>query len=527
MSSQDRQQEKGRDLLHKVLEANRRRHLEHYLLSARLVVGVSGGADSLALLYLLCELRGSDSATSIHVAHLDHGFRGDASTQDALFVQDTARKLGLSCTVQHCDVRAYAVEHRLSDEEAARRVRYAFLAGLAEQHSATVAVGHTADDQVETVLMNLLRGTGVSGLAGMQMLADVPVVREDVYSAPGGSAPAPSVSVFRPLLETWRPEIEEYCAQVGLQPRVDATNNDASYQRNRIRHELIPLLEQRYSPAIREHLYNLSHIASEEDRFIEGVIKEQAERLAEVGQETRVVRFKQSDVSSLPEALQRRLVRWALRHVAGSLEGFSFKHIEMASHILAGEPASPRALELPGGVLVEQANGRAQVGLRTAQPEINDAELGAWPAMDPTLAIALVPVDTVRMKAGWQLVSKVLSAEVERGVPGDLLVLFDLDALESLGSQMIRTRREGDRIQPLSMKGHKTLQDLYVDAKIPRWVRDHLPVVALSEGGGEVLWVPGPGGRRSAHAPVSEQTGRVLQLEFTRSEDANYDTARP
>src|SRR5207237_6434784 len=157
----------------------RRAGLERYLLAEPLMVGVSGGADSLALLHILCTLRGADAVRTLHVAHLDHGFRGEESAEDARFVGSIAEEWGLPCTVRRFDVPAYARSHRLSPEEAARRVRYAFLGVLAAQHGAAVAVAHTADDQVETVLMNLLRGSGVSGLAGMRMLSHMPLPQEN------------------------------------------------------------------------------------------------------------------------------------------------------------------------------------------------------------------------------------------------------------------------------------------------------------------------------------------------------------
>src|SRR5436190_5713036 len=258
------------DLPARVLETAKRHHLEGYLLSARLIVGVSGGTDSLALLHILRELRGEGAPNSIHVAHLDHGLRGDQGRQDAEFVRRTAEKWGLPCTARSFDVKSFALDLKLSVEEAARKVRYAFLAELARQRTATVAVAHNADDQAETVLMNMLRGTGVTGLAGMRMLAPGPVVPEAMEDEDHGVVvrhEESSIMVFRPLLDTWRWEIEDYCDQVGLVPREDATNTSPAYERNRVRHELIPRLERYYSPAVKEHLVNLAVLASEAYQF--------------------------------------------------------------------------------------------------------------------------------------------------------------------------------------------------------------------------------------------------------------------
>src|SRR5438876_803237 len=293
--SLDNEQHKGSHLSTKALESARRAGLEYYLLAEPLVVGVSGGADSLALLRILYTLRGADAARTLHIAHLDHGFRGEEGAEDARFVGSLAEEWGLPYTVRRFDVPAYARSHKLSPEEAVRRVRYAFLGALAAKHGAAVAVAHTADDQVETVLMNLLRGSGVSGLAGMRMLSHMPLPRiSSKFPVPGSKLNNENLepgtwnwelgtqefAIFRPLLEVWRHEIEEYCGQIGLQLRMDITNADPTYTRNRIRHELLPSLEREYNPAIKERLLSLSDILAGEDQLIETLAEQEAKRIA-------------------------------------------------------------------------------------------------------------------------------------------------------------------------------------------------------------------------------------------------------
>jgi len=180
------------------------------------VVGVSGGADSLALLFLLCDLRGERARDTLHVAHLDHSFRGEEGEADARFVASFASSLGLKSTIGKEDVPAYARRCRLSPEDAARRMRYSFLAEVCSRHDDAVAVAHTADDQAETVLLALLRGAGVDGLAGM----------------------GPD---RHPLLGIRRDETLGLCREEGLDPVEDSTNRDQAIRRNRVRHELLPL----------------------------------------------------------------------------------------------------------------------------------------------------------------------------------------------------------------------------------------------------------------------------------------------
>ena len=492
------------------------------------MVGVSGGADSLALLHILIALRG-EQANNLHVAHLDHGFRGSGGQADAAFVISIAQKWGVPCTTFSFDVPAYAKRHKLSAEDAARRVRYAFLAGVAAQVGGTVTVAHNADDQVETVLLNLLRGTGVSGLAGMHALGLVPISADEPEFASLSNAPLPpEIEVFRPLLSIWREEIARYCEAVGLQPRTDATNQDPKYRRNQIRHALLPHLQQAYSPAIKRHLFNLAEIASSEDDLVEQFADQEWGRVADVSAGKGVVQFVCSEFSQLPEALRRRMVRHAIREVAGTLEGITFEHICTAVEVLAGTQGSPSELHLPHGVVVQRRGEKALIATSKALQATNDLtqqNTSAWPVMEPSVEYALTPGDSLQLDEGWVVTSGITQFGEAIGEPGELLALFDTEAIGQHEPLAIRTRRPGDYIEPLGMSGHKTLQDLYVDAKIPGELRGRLPIVASGQHVSEAIWVPGRGGRRSRHAPLTADTGRVLRLEFRKSESQKGDEA--
>src|SRR5207247_1484681 len=214
---------------------------------------------------------------------------------------------------------------------------------------------------------------------------------------------------------------------------------------------------------------NLSKIASEEDRLVEGITDDEAKRVARFDPIKGIVSFRLNEVALLPIALRRRLVRWALREIAGSLEGFAFRHVEEAGCILAREAGSPKAMQLPGGLIVERDDETASIRIGRGESELLSVDKQAaafWPLMDPKHAQALEPGSNVRLEAGWTLNSEVISAQADRPTPGELIALFDMDALPKQGPLVVRTRREGDWLRPLGMKGRKTLQDLYVDAKI-------------------------------------------------------------
>jgi tRNA(Ile)-lysidine synthase len=486
--------------------------LEDLLISAPLVVAVSGGADSLALLRVLLTLRGFDGP-GLHVAHLDHGFRGAAGRSDAEFVRQLADGLGLPYTITSADVPAFAERHGLSDEEAARQVRYDFLAGVSTQAGGTVAVAHNADDQVETVLMSLLRGTGLAGLAGMPMLGEVPVCRS------GEQTSQQKVRVYRPLLGVWREEIEQFCREAGLTPRLDHTNAELAYTRNRVRNELLPLLKDRYSPAVKKHLLTLSEIVSADDSLLDVMAVREWKMLAVATVPGRYVTLDPTHLAQVHVALRRRVVRKAFESAAGTLEGFTFEHVEAAASTLTGEAGAPAEVHLPHGLVAYHRGSNAGVCKQEHFARVLEVSLEAaarWPLLEVGALHDAADGARVQLDGAWVFTSRIAASEGAHDRPGALLALFDADKLEHPTSLVLRTRMPGDYIKPIGMSGSKSLQDLYVDAKIPGAVRDRLAVIAPSAGPGEVLWVPGQGGRRSSRAPVTGETRRVLKLEFTR-----------
>ena len=277
------------------------------------VVGVSGGADSVCLLHILVGLRERLDFT-VHVAHLNHLLRGDESVGDARYVSRLAKRLGVPATIGSRDVRAYQAAHRLSLEDAARQVRYRFFAEAAEKVGADrVAVGHTSDDQAETILMHLVRGAGPTGLLGMRPLG--------VWTSPGLAG----LTVIRPLLAVSREETHAYCRQLRLSPRADSSNLSLSPFRNRIRQELMPLL-QSYNPRIGEALIRTSDTLATELSFLEEYVSAVWPKVA--GEENGAIVLDRDSVVSLHPAVQRHLLRRVTREVLGDLEDIEWKHIE-------------------------------------------------------------------------------------------------------------------------------------------------------------------------------------------------------
>ncbi|MEP6776311.1 MAG: tRNA lysidine(34) synthetase TilS [Chloroflexota bacterium] len=490
------------------------------LLEKSLIVGVSGGADSLTLLHVLRGLRGDSAAATLHIAHLNHWVRGKEAADDEAFVRGIAEQLGIPCTIGQFDVPNYARHNHLSIENAARRARYAFFAQLAQEKDAAVAVAHNADDQVETVLMGILRGAGVSGLGGMQVVGqvDLPTLDSDLVTL-ASFDPSHEVVLFRPLLGVWRWEILDYCKEAGLEPRWDSTNWERTYRRNRVRHDLIPTLQMQYSLAIKDHLYNLADITHEEDSLIEGIVDEVWGRLALARHG--LVSFETVEFQGLGVALQRRVARRAISYVAGTLQNVTFAHIEATRKVLAPGQNSPRLMHLPHNLQVSRRGERSEVSQRSsASTRMQVSE--ERPLVPSDWQAVFVPEGEIVLDRDWRLESAAVTPPVPkedmRGAQ-NLSAVFDLEEIEGLGPVSWRTRRAGDYITPMGMTGRKSLQDCMVDAKIPREQRDHIPVLVQGESG-QVLWIPGAGGRRSAQALLTDATTQALLVRWSFSTDS-------
>lgn len=457
---------------------------KHKLFSAggKAVVAVSGGADSVCLLHLLTKCQGS-LGVEIHVAHLNHKLRGVESDADADYVAELAVKLGVPATIESRDVVAYHSRKDGSLEEAAREVRYSFLAEVAEKLGASiVAVGHTRDDNVETILMHLLRGAGLTGLCGLQRCS---VLQFGECSA--------RIEVVRPLLEVTRRETWDYCQRYGLKPRSDSSNLSPAFLRNRIRLELLPMLRT-YNPGIDDALLRLAAIAGDDLAFIEEQVSLLWKELAR--KEGDVIYLDVGRIAALPRAMQRQAFRTAVQQFWGNLEDIEAHHIEAMVDFLS-KPAGKK-MSLPRGLTLTTHYG--QLVLTSTQ-----TSLCPLPPLDGIFSIK-VPGETVL--PGWRVTADIIREPVSNG--DSLVACFDLDRV---GTELIvRRRKPGDRFQPLGMTEVKKLQDFMVDSKIPRSWRDRVPLVCSREG---ILWVVG--WRVDDRFKVTESTRNILRLKFERS----------
>ena len=445
----------------------------------KMLVGVSGGPDSVCLLHILDQLR-ETLGVSLHVAHLNHMLRGVDSDADARYVAEFSGTLGIPATVEKRDVEAYRKEHRLSLEEAAREVRYGFFSQVAESVGAGhIALGHTQDDQVETILMHLVRGTGLAGLRGMGPVTSL--------RPPGGGV----LVVVRPLLEVARRETEEYCRAYDLNPRSDFSNYSLDYTRNRFRYELIPLL-QSYNKNVGAALMRTAHAAADELSYLEEGVSLVWERV--VREQPNGLLLDSEALLSLHPALQRHLLRRVLGEVLADLTDIQSIHIEKMMEALS-KPAGKR-LSLPRGLVFH-------VGYNTCLVTKGAVDTCPFPPLEGEYKLN-VPGDTAF--PGWRVKAGIIRPG---GKAEGLGACLDLD--EAGSDLVVRGRRAGDRFQPLGMGEAKKLQDFMVDAKVPRSWRDRVPLVCSSEG---IIWVVG--WRIAEPVRVTDSTKQVLRLEFKR-----------
>lgn len=431
----------------------------HDLLAAgdRVVVAISGGADSVALTRLLAELSAGVGFTVVALAHLHHGLRVEADADEA-FCRDLARRFGVPFEVEHVDVGASARDARESVETAGRRLRYRFLESVADRYQADrIAVAHTLDDQAETVLLNLLRGTGTIGLGGMRRRRG---------------------RIVRPLLDVDRAAIEAYLGSVGQAWRTDATNADVRFARNRLRREVMPVLRERFSQQIAAGLGRTAAIAREDDEVLDRLATQVGSGIVQRDRDRVLIDVAALGAQSL--GLRRRIVRDALRQHAGARE-VGFRHVE-AVLAAAARARTGAVLDLPGqrmrtlpGLLALEASGDAVRGRRPTGAE------------GPGVSRLPVPGSVAIPWAALSVSAKVVSDELIRSTARGYEVTVDLAACgTALG---VRRRAQGDVLRPLGLGGRKKLQDVFVDRKVPREERDRVPLVV--DASGRIVWVVG------------------------------------
>ena len=436
------------------------------------ILALSGGPDSV---YLLHFGKRWDPASTI-LAHVNYGARGADSDKDQEFVEQIGRSKGMSV-----EVRKISMAKSLTGfENNARNIRYAFLLELKKKQGAEkILIAHTADDQVETILMRILEGAGISGLKGIPRKTDE--------------------GIERPLLDTWREDILEYLHKHKIPYRVDKSNFDIRFERNWIRHVLIPLLEKRYGKSVKKRIFALGERFREIDDFMEAAARKWIKRIKTDGE--RLLRFERKPYGALPAILRKKV-----------LQILCFERIGIAPNerLLA----SVDRILLTGGPSARLNIGkRAEVRCRYGEAVIaipagkQDAE-GKRQTKGPLVMGCPGRHEIGQAKIYWEEKGKIPAGSIGRLAKGERTAAFDADEVRL--PLTVRPLRAGDRIRPFGLDAEKKVKEVLIDRKVPRDERWGRPVVCDAEG--TILWIPGV--VRSSHAPVTGKTRRTSVLRM-------------
>lgn len=456
------------------------------------VIGLSGGPDSVCLFHILYRLR-EELGICLYAVHINHGLRPGAADEDQRYAEELCARFEVPCRSFSFDVNRIAKESGTSSEDAGRQVRYRSFFEAAEQiegetgASVKIAVAQNMNDQAETVLMRILRGTGTDGLCGIEYLRT-----------------EKGRGIIRPLLDVSRMEIEAYCREHRLNPRIDLTNLEPVYTRNKVRLELLPYLSENYNGNIVSALNRLSRIAREDKdyfgRLTEGILEKHA-----VYKDAEHVVFPMDILCGEHPSVRHRIIMRLFENI-GLSKDISSIHLEQADRLLK-ERRTSSVTDFTSGYALGISYDTAEFYKKRIQEnpdfeyEINMEGITEISELNAVLGVKIL------RRQDW---TEFMKTEPKIG-NGSCICRLSLDKiLESGRNPVLRTRRQGDYIVPLGMKGRKKLQDFFVDEKYSRPERDRVPILCL---GPEILWVIG--GRISENYKVEDCTERIIILEYS------------
>ena len=439
-----------------------------------IIIGLSGGPDSMALLYVLLDIDEIDF--NIHIAHVNHGVRGKEALEDENFVRDLAKKLKLPYYSTRVNMDEYAKEKGLSSEEAGRELRYGFFRKIAtELGGGKIAVAHNKNDQAETILMRLFRGTGIDGLCGMDFI---------------------SKDIIRPILDIERAEIEKYLEDKNIETRLDKTNLETIYNRNKIRLELIPYIKENFNPNIIDALWRTSRIANIDNEFLELYTKKSYDNMVKKIEKDSIILDSHSFLKE-EKSIQQRIIRNIIIYINGSIQGLTEQHISNILELFI-KGGTGKSIDIIDNIIAKTSYDDLIIEKK------KDIEIKDY--------IYKIPINgsTYIEELGFKISTEIVSVNnLDIYTKDRFIKYFDYDKINK--GLYIRNRKAGDRFVPYGMKGNKKLKDYFIDEKVPKEKRDLIPILVDEE---NILWIVGY--RISDLYKITDATETALKIFFEK-----------
>jgi len=443
-----------------------------------IVIGLSGGPDSVCLLNLLCSIRGKLNL-KLAAVHINHMIRGDAADGDELYAKELCKKLKVDFYSKQIDINKYAKEKKLSSESAGRNVRYEYFKKvMLELNFNRIATAHNANDQAETILMRVMRGTGLEGLGG------IPVSRDNIY--------------IRPILFMKREEIEGYCEALNIKPRIDSTNLERIYSRNKVRLDILPYMKENFNSEVIEAINRMGLLLQEDNKYIQSKVEEVYNEVCSRGVESVIIANKAFEYE---RAIINRVIRKAIGEKSGNKYDLEMKHINDIFSLTA--LGTNKRVDLPRGLYAMNIYG--DIHIRSREESIEDDNLEVIISKEDILQQKISFGDYT---IGFQCINKEENINYDEN---SLIKYFNYDKIS--GNIVIRYRRNGDTIIPLGMRGKKKVKDIFIDMKIPKSKRDLIPIIQFGE---DIAWIVEV--KMSDKYRIDRQTKDILKITMKRKE---------
>ena len=451
----------------------------------KLLLGVSGGPDSLTMLDLFLKLQ-SEVNLQLAVFHLNHLFRTEASAE-AEFVKNICNNYNVECYIEEFDVPSFAKKNSLSPEQAAREIRMNFLFERAKKLGVNkIALAHNKNDLVETVFLNIIRGCGLSGLSGIEPKTSIQ-----------------GHTIIHPLLKIKRKEIEDYCLKENLSPRYDKSNKKTIYTRNKIRHEVIPYIEKKINPSLKDVVERMANLVKEENDYLKTVTKNKLlEVLLDKDENEIILSF--NKLNKYHKVIKRRIIFEAIYELKKNNSDIYFKHYQEIKKLFK-KGSTDKKIDLPGKLKVKRVYDKLIIKRGNFKSEIDNycfnIELGIPIKLPDNNILKSKKIDIYE---NWQ-----------KDAIKSNKCLIDFDKIQL--PLKVRNRRNGDKFKPLGLNGFKKIKDFFIDEKIEKNLRDKIPIIV--DNNGIIVWIAGL--RMDDRVKITEKASKIIELTLIKEEDKN------